>query len=78
MPGGCRVRRTDELSVKHGLLLIAPPVEVTNEYLPVRGSVARLGRVPGAAVRLGGGQHRGGVDDGGRQETRLGHRAGDR
>ncbi len=37
----------DGLPVHHVFLIVAPPVEVSNQYLPILGRLAQLGRQPG-------------------------------
>jgi mannitol/fructose-specific phosphotransferase system IIA component (Ntr-type) len=42
----------DQQPVQHFFLIVAPPVEVANQYLPVLGRIAEIARKPGAAERL--------------------------
>jgi mannitol/fructose-specific phosphotransferase system IIA component (Ntr-type) len=43
-PGGIEFGSIDGVPVEHFFLLLAPPVEVANEYLPVLGRIARLAK----------------------------------
>ena len=43
-PAGAIFGGSDGQPVFHFFLLVAPPVEVSNDYLPVLGAIARLGR----------------------------------
>ncbi|MGE0554994.1 MAG: PTS sugar transporter subunit IIA [Gemmatimonadales bacterium] len=44
----------DDILVHHVFLFLAPPVDVSNEYLPMLGQVARLGTESDTAERLAG------------------------
>jgi PTS system nitrogen regulatory IIA component len=51
-PGGIAFNAVDGAPVEHFFLLIAPPVEASNAYLPVLGRIARLAKEPDAPARL--------------------------
>lgn len=51
-PDGVEYRALDGKPVKNFFLIVAPPVETTNEYLPLLGKVAQFARQPDAADRL--------------------------
>lgn len=51
-PGGIEFDAIDGAPVEHLFVLIAPPVEVSNEYLPVLGRIARLASEPDVSERL--------------------------
>ena len=44
----------DQRPVEHVFLIVAPPVEVSNQYLPVLGRIAQFARDPDATAKLGG------------------------
>jgi mannitol/fructose-specific phosphotransferase system IIA component (Ntr-type) len=44
----------DHRPVHYVFLLVAPPIEVSNDYLPVLGRIAQLMKDPGVAGRLAG------------------------
>ena len=50
--GGIPFGAVDGASVEHFFVLIAPPVEASNEYLPVLGRIARLAKEPDLPTRL--------------------------
>ena len=50
--GGIPYDSIDGEPVTHFFLLVAPPVEVSNEYLPVLGRVAQLAKEPDVSARL--------------------------
>jgi len=52
-PGGVPWDAIDGAPVVHFFLLIAPPVEVANEYLQALGQIARLAKAPDLPARLG-------------------------
>lgn len=52
-PSGVDFRAVDGAPVHHFFLIVAPPLEVTNQYLPVLGRVAQFARHPDTARRLG-------------------------
>jgi mannitol/fructose-specific phosphotransferase system IIA component (Ntr-type) len=43
----------DHRPVSHVFLIVAPPLEVSNQYLPVLGRIAQLGKTPELPQRLG-------------------------
>jgi len=51
-PGGIPYGAVDGAPVEHFFVLIAPPVEASNEYLPVLGRIARLAKEPDLPARL--------------------------
>jgi mannitol/fructose-specific phosphotransferase system IIA component (Ntr-type) len=51
-PGGIPYDAIDGEPVTHIFLLIAPPVEISNEYLPVLGRIAQLAKEPDTPARL--------------------------
>jgi mannitol/fructose-specific phosphotransferase system IIA component (Ntr-type) len=51
-PSGINFEALDGRPVHHFFLLVAPPVEVSNDYLPVLGAIARLARNPEVMERL--------------------------
>ncbi len=53
-PGGIEFGATDQLPVSHFFLIVAPPDEVSGQYLPVLGTVARFVRDPATRKRLEG------------------------
>jgi mannitol/fructose-specific phosphotransferase system IIA component (Ntr-type) len=44
----------DQLPVRHVFLIVAPPVEVSNQFLPALGRLAHMAREPGVIARLDG------------------------
>jgi len=51
-PGGISWRAVDDLPVHHFFMIIAPPIEVSNQYLPVLGRIASLAKEPDVPDRL--------------------------
>ncbi|MGE0556567.1 MAG: PTS sugar transporter subunit IIA [Gemmatimonadales bacterium] len=51
-PTGIEYQSIDGHPVYVFFLIVAPPLEVANQYLPVLGRLAQLGREPGVADRL--------------------------
>ena len=51
--GGIDYRAIDGKPVHNFFLILAPPVEVSNQYLPVLGKVAQLCKEPDVPERLG-------------------------
>jgi mannitol/fructose-specific phosphotransferase system IIA component (Ntr-type) len=51
-PGGIPWRAVDEQPVHHFFLIVAPPVEVSNQYLPVLGRIATFAKEPDVPERL--------------------------
>lgn len=50
---GLDFKAIDEKPVKHIFLIVAPPLEVSNQYLPVLGKIAQFGKDPNVPERLG-------------------------
>ena len=56
-PGGIEWRAIDDRPVHHFFLIVAPPIEVSNQYLPVLGKIATFAKeadVPERLARLSG------------------------
>jgi mannitol/fructose-specific phosphotransferase system IIA component (Ntr-type) len=51
-PEGIDYEAIDGQPVAHIFLLVAPPIEVSNDYLPVLGRIAQLAKVPTMPTRL--------------------------
>jgi len=51
-PGGVDFRAIDEKPVKFFFLIVAPPLEVSNQYLPVLGKIAQFSKEPDVPERL--------------------------
>jgi nitrogen PTS system EIIA component len=51
--GGIDFKAIDEQPVHNVFLIVAPPLEVSNQYLPVLGKIAQFSRDPDVATRLG-------------------------
>lgn len=51
-PAGIPYRAIDARPVHHFFLIVAPPVEVSNQYLPVLGKIAQFGKEPDVPERL--------------------------
>lgn len=51
-PGGITMEAMDGRPVRIFFLIVAPPMEVSNQYLPVLGRVAQLVREPDSTARL--------------------------
>ncbi len=49
---GVDFRAIDEQPVKNIFLIVAPPLEVSNQYLPVLGKIAQFSKEPDVAARL--------------------------
>lgn len=45
-PSGLDFKAIDEKPVRHIFLIVAPPVEVSNQYLPVLGRIAQFSKEP--------------------------------
>jgi nitrogen PTS system EIIA component len=45
-PGGMDFAAIDDAPVQHFFLIVAPPLEVSNQYLPVLGKVAQFAKDP--------------------------------
>lgn len=52
-PEGLDFRAIDEQPVHNVFLIVAPPLEVSNQYLPVLGKIAQFSKEPDVASRLG-------------------------
>jgi mannitol/fructose-specific phosphotransferase system IIA component (Ntr-type) len=51
-PEGIDFRAIDEQPVHNIFLIVAPPLEVSNQYLPVLGKIAQFSKEPDVAARL--------------------------
>ncbi|HEY8470913.1 MAG TPA: PTS sugar transporter subunit IIA [Longimicrobiales bacterium] len=51
-PGGVDFKAIDGQPVYHFFLIVAPPLEVSNQYLPVLGKVAQFAKEPDVPRRL--------------------------
>jgi nitrogen PTS system EIIA component len=51
-PDGLDFRAIDEQPVYNIFLIVAPPLEVSNQYLPVLGKIAQFSKEPDVASRL--------------------------
>jgi mannitol/fructose-specific phosphotransferase system IIA component (Ntr-type) len=51
-PDGLDFRAIDEQPVHNVFLIVAPPLEVSNQYLPVLGKIAQFSKEPDVASRL--------------------------
>ena len=51
-PGGLDFKAIDEQPVHNIFLIVAPPLEVSNQYLPVLGKIAQFSKEPDVATRL--------------------------
>jgi len=49
---GIDFKAVDDRPVHHFFLIVAPPIEISNQYLPVLGKVAQLAREPDVPDRL--------------------------
>jgi PTS system nitrogen regulatory IIA component len=52
-PDGLDFKAIDQNPVHHFFLIVAPPLEVSNQYLPVLGRVAQFAKEPDVPRRLG-------------------------
>ncbi|HEX8275570.1 MAG TPA: PTS sugar transporter subunit IIA [Longimicrobiaceae bacterium] len=52
-PQGVDFKAIDEQPVHNFFLIVAPPLEVSNQYLPVLGKIAQFSKEPDVAQRLG-------------------------
>jgi nitrogen PTS system EIIA component len=52
-PGGIDFRAIDEQPVHNIFLIVAPPLEVSNQYLPVLGKIAQFAKEAEVPARLG-------------------------
>lgn len=53
-PGGIDFNAIDGQPVHHFFLIVAPPLEVSNQYLPVLGKIAQFAKDPEVPARLEG------------------------
>ncbi len=51
-PNGVDFKAIDEKPVKFFFLIVAPPLEVSNQYLPVLGKIAQFSKEPDVPERL--------------------------
>ena len=51
-PAGVDYRAIDDKPVHHFFLIMAPPIEVSNQYLPVLGKIAQFAKEPDVPERL--------------------------
>jgi nitrogen PTS system EIIA component len=51
-PGGIDFKSLDQEPARHFFLIVAPPLEVSNEYLPVLGRIAQFAKEPDVPARL--------------------------
>jgi mannitol/fructose-specific phosphotransferase system IIA component (Ntr-type) len=51
-PGGVDFKAIDEQPVNYFFLIVAPPLEVSNQYLPVLGRIAQFAKEEDVAARL--------------------------
>jgi len=52
--GGIDFKAIDEQPVENFFLIVAPPLEVSNQYLPVLGKIAQFSKEPDVPERLAG------------------------
>lgn len=52
-PNGVDFRAIDDRPVYNFFLIVAPPLEVSNQYLPVLGKIAQFAKEPDVPARLG-------------------------
>ena len=53
-PGGVDFKAIDDHPVNYFFLIVAPPLEVSNQYLPVLGRIAQFAKEEDVAARLAG------------------------
>ena len=53
-PQGVEFKAIDQLPVHNFFLIVAPPLEVSNQYLPVLGRIAQFAKEPDVPDRLAG------------------------
>jgi mannitol/fructose-specific phosphotransferase system IIA component (Ntr-type) len=51
-PAGVEFKAIDDQPVNYFFLIVAPPLEVSNQYLPVLGRIAQFAKEPDVAERL--------------------------
>jgi PTS system nitrogen regulatory IIA component len=54
LPAGADFQAIDGKPVFNFFLIVAPPLEISNQYLPVLGKIAQLSKEPDVPDRLGG------------------------
>ena len=54
LPGGTEFQAIDGKPVFNFFLIVAPPLEISNQYLPVLGKIAQLAKEPDVPERLDG------------------------
>jgi nitrogen PTS system EIIA component len=52
-PGGVDYKAIDDQPARNFFLIVAPPLEVSNQYLPVLGKIAQFAKEPDVPQRLG-------------------------
>jgi nitrogen PTS system EIIA component len=52
-PGGVDYKSIDDQPARDFFLIVAPPLEVSNQYLPVLGKIAQFAKEPDVPERLG-------------------------
>ena len=52
LPAGVAWQALDDRPVHHFFLIVAPPIEVSNQYLPVLGKIATFAKEPDVPERL--------------------------
>jgi len=52
LPAGTAWQAVDDRPVHHFFLIVAPPIEVSNQYLPVLGKIATFAKEPDVPERL--------------------------
>jgi nitrogen PTS system EIIA component len=52
LPGGTDFQAIDGKPVFYFFLIVAPPLEISNQYLPVLGKIAQLAKEPDVPIRL--------------------------
>lgn len=52
LPGGVQWQALDDRPVHHFFLIVAPPIEVSNQYLPILGKIATFAKEPDVPERL--------------------------
>jgi mannitol/fructose-specific phosphotransferase system IIA component (Ntr-type) len=51
-PDGVDYKAIDDQPVRYFFLIVAPPLEVSNQYLPVLGKIAQFAKEPDVPQRL--------------------------
>jgi mannitol/fructose-specific phosphotransferase system IIA component (Ntr-type) len=52
LPAGANFQAIDSRPVFHFFLIVAPPLEISNQYLPVLGRIAQFAKEPDVPERL--------------------------